>query len=156
MLTNKLLTESGSNWHTEPTRPTLGEPNCLWTIFSCFNLCHSQTQQKSAVLSSSKGNQKEVSFRCGTISHVAGTKFKQKYFTQLWQKTSCGVKNKTLNHVSVIAKGALTLVPNYPCSQLVPLSPTHPHNRGNGTISEKSYLSQNVIWFSLQRLSEHF
>jgi hypothetical protein len=73
-LANKLLTESGSIRHTEPTNLTLCDPNCLRPTFSSFKLCHSRTQKQSTVLTSSKGSQKEVSLRGGTKSHVAVTK----------------------------------------------------------------------------------
>jgi hypothetical protein len=73
-LTNNLLIEKGVSCYTGSTIPTLRVPTCPLVAFSCFRLHHPQTQQKSAILTSSKLSQKEVSFMGGTISHVAVNK----------------------------------------------------------------------------------
>jgi hypothetical protein len=108
-ITNKLLTEKGSSWHTEPTSHTLREPNFLWTISSCFELCHSQTQQQAAILTISKITKGGIFQMWHNITFRCNQTLNTKYFIQLWQNTSCGVQNKAPNHASVIAHGALTL-----------------------------------------------
>jgi hypothetical protein len=73
-LTNNLLIERGVSWHTVPTNPTFCVPTCPRFTFSCFRLHHSQTHQKSTILTSSSDSQKEASFMGGTMSQVAVTK----------------------------------------------------------------------------------
>ena len=63
-LISKLPTESGVSCYIEPTSLHADLP---FATFSCFRLHHPQTQQKSAILASSKVGQKMG----GTISHVA-------------------------------------------------------------------------------------
>jgi len=65
-LTNNLPPANGVSWHSKPTSPTLLVPACPLATFSCFKLHYPHTQQKSAIVTSSK-----VSQMGGTISHVA-------------------------------------------------------------------------------------
>ena len=153
ILTSKLLTESGENWHTEPTCPTLLVPRRPDTTFSCFRLHHPQTQRKSIILNSSYHCHKKVPFMSCTTTHAARIKLgkqniiyrngkllskveKRKHQTMLhsqltkhWRLLTYLWRSYWRVHFAryyclAMWMGVMTILPTYPCNQIVP-SPLH-------------------------------